>query len=163
MIFEEKRCCKISTLAKCNCQNFIHTKWPQHVTVFPWELQWLPVKDQIDFKIAWMASEAQQWGTVCLSESLLVHEPGSLPAGVDKLTHVPSVGEVKSLTFNNLTCTYGDHSTAVSYTLGMVGICAAKVGTFGIFTSLCKAHQNLKIVLQCMYVHCDIETCHIHN
>lgn len=50
------------------------------MAVFLWELQWLPVKYQIDFKIAWLASEAEQLGAVYLSESASGGEPRSLPA-----------------------------------------------------------------------------------
>lgn len=32
--FRGKKCHKSSTSAKSCCQNFIHTKWPQHVTAF---------------------------------------------------------------------------------------------------------------------------------
>lgn len=55
---------------------------PQHASAFLWELRWLPVKHQIDFKIAWMASEAKQLGAVYLSESMSVHQTGFLPVGV---------------------------------------------------------------------------------
>lgn len=77
-----KKAAEFPTSAKCCCQIFIHTKWPQHVIAFLWELQWLPVKYQIDFKIALMASEAEQLGAVYLSESVSVHKPGSLLTGV---------------------------------------------------------------------------------
>lgn len=83
MVYEGgKNATKAELEQKCCCQNFTHTKWPQHVSAFLWEPQWLSVKYQIDFKIAWMASEAQQLGVAYLSELVSVHEPGSLTAGV---------------------------------------------------------------------------------
>ena len=141
-----KQCCKSSTLAKCCCQNFFSPKRPQHVTAFLWEWQWLPVKHQIDFKIAWMASEVQHLGAVYLSDPVSVHEPGSLPAGGKRISTCSLHRRGEKPWGLQLNLHIWRSQPCFCPTLGTGSICAAKASTFGGFICLCKAHQNLKIV-----------------
>lgn len=113
-----------------------------------------------------MASEAEQLGAVYLSQSVSVHEPGSLPVVVKHVYATCQVQETLSLRSHILTRMQADHSTAVRCTLGIFSTRAAKVSAFRVFVFLHKAHQNFKNrfnVCDILYFDCDIETCHRPN
>lgn len=140
--FRGKKCHKSSTSAKSCCQNFIHTKWPQHVTAFLWEPQWLPVKYQIDFKIAWWLQRQSSW-ELCIYPSQCQCTSQSLPVVVKHVYAARQAQETSSLRSQPWTRACADHSPAFIHAW-IFSTRAANVSASRVLIFLHKAHQNLK-------------------
>lgn len=99
-----------------------------------------------------------------LSQSVSVHEPGSLPAAV-KHVYATCQAQRREASGPPLVIrTQADPSAAVGSALGTFSIRAAKASAFRVFTFLRKVHQhsNNRIkICDLLNFDWDIETCHI--